>query len=199
MTTGYRARNTTDNRLYQYANYTLMTEENESTSSTPTTAATSSSFSLSASSSDPGLSTNLKNNPTVATLAHEENQKKEYDSIKKNDYYYYYQPPPSHYHQQRTHFNRPVLQDLRIHPPYLDDLPPLTYDLTCITEEDQSDINNSSLISSTGSLPKTPTSTVSTPLRQKRPHLKFNERRKNIAKKLKRVFTSKSNSKHKNV
>ncbi|CAO3596776.1 unnamed protein product [Absidia cylindrospora] len=191
--TGYQASNEADQRISD----PVTTEENESTSSTPATTAFSSSFSLSAV-SDPGLPILPENQHFVATKAHVEDHEEEEkeNSIQKYDYYYY-QPPPQHH--QRLHFNRPVLQHLHIHPPYQDDLPPLTYDLTCIIEEDQTEINDSSMISSIDSLPKTPTSTVSTPLRRrKRPEIKFTERRKNIAKKLKQVFSSK-NSKHRNT
>jgi hypothetical protein len=79
--------------------------------------------------------------------------------------------------------------------------PPLTCDLTSIIEENnQVEVNDSSLISSNGSLPEvpTPTSTTSTsPPRRIRRDSKFNERRKSMTNKLKRAFSSNNNT-HRN-
>ncbi|KAI8092783.1 uncharacterized protein BX664DRAFT_328143 [Halteromyces radiatus] len=71
-------------------------------------------------------------------------------------------------------------------------------DLTSITEEQQP-VSGSSLISSTGSFPETPTSTTSSspPRRRIRRDSKFTERRKSMTNKLKRAFSSNSNSQSK--
>ncbi|SAM04929.1 hypothetical protein [Absidia glauca] len=158
----------------------------------PTTSTSSSSTSLTVSTSDQALSTSLKELSTAPTPpAHEEHKGRyKQDALK-----------AKHQPIHNIHFQQP---------PY-DFLPPLTCDLTSITEENQDQVNDSSLIStSTGSstFPVTPTSTFSTPMPNirhtgGRPHhplkdFKFSERRKNMANKLKRAFSTNHHGKRNN-
>ncbi|KAI8337212.1 hypothetical protein BC941DRAFT_470948 [Chlamydoabsidia padenii] len=158
------------------------------------TSTSSSSTSLTISASDQVLSTSLKDlstMPPILITHKEEHRYKEKSNLK-----------AKHQPIHNIHFQQP---------PY-DLLPPLTCDLTSITEENQDQVNDSSLIStSTGSssFPITPTSTFSTPMPSTRgghsrlhhhplKDFKFSERRKNMTNKLKRAFSTNHHGKRNN-